>query len=125
MKLNLLKQVTDTLNRKGKSLRDIRQVQGEEVAITVDDFISLAAVTVYDEYMSWDDVDGDGHHLAEDLTIVGDSWWIDILEIDRDEFGCHHILQYHQMPEIVTNIKKVNMLSCDSSELCTLDDFVV
>ena len=124
MNANLLTSVVNLLKAHGKTLSDIKQVRGAHFAIDTDDFIRLAADCEYSEYVPHD-LDYDVAQLAEDLTIIGDGWWICMTEYNHDEFGCETILDYYEMPELLTEFKKVHKLSRSSEYSTLLRDFVV
>ena len=124
MNANLLTNVVKLLKENGKTLSDIKQVRGLSFAIDIDDFIRLAADCEYSEYVPHDSWNG-VVQLAADLTIIGDGWWICMTEYNRDEFGCETILDYFEMPELLTEFKQVHKLSRSSKYTPLLRDFVV
>ena len=124
MNANLLTSVVELLKENGKTLSDIKQVRGAHFAINIDDFIQLAADCEYSEYVPHDP-QSDIVQLVADLTIIGDGWWICMTEYNRDEFGCETILDYFEMPERLTEFKKVHKLSSSSKHISLLRDFAV
>lgn len=79
MSTNLLDETVEFLEKYGKTLDDVLYIQGDDFEITRKNFETVARDT---EYYS-----GFGaQHVATDLVLVGDGWWIERAEYDGSEW---------------------------------------
>lgn len=76
--MNLLKETKRDLMENGKTISDIRWVGTNEVQIPVDVFLALANKEYDNGYGS--------QHVASDLVVVGDDWWMERREYDGSEW---------------------------------------
>lgn len=98
---NLFEETVAVLNKNGKSINDIIAVQGDDFAISVDNFVEVAKNTNY--------YSGYGHQeVACDLAIIGNGWWLERREYDGAEWW-----KFCSTPVVKTNIETVKTLSGD------------
>jgi hypothetical protein len=99
---NLYEETMGILAVNGKTLDDIVAVQGEDFAISIDEFIELSKQLDYDS--------GYGSaHVATDLVIVGDGWWLERREYDGSEWW-----EFRAAPQPKPEIKSVRTLGDDA-----------
>lgn len=110
---NLYDETVSMLEAFGKSIEDVVAVQGEEFAISLDDFIDLAKKLDYDS--------GYGSaHVATDLIIVGDGWWLERREYDGSEWW-----EFRAAPQPKTEIKSVRTLGDDADYWPKLSEYKI
>ena len=97
---NLFKETENILNRNGKTFDDVVSIQGNDFAITVDNFIKVAKETNYDSGYG-------SQEVATDIKIIGDGWWLERAEYDGSEWW-----EFKKLPKIITETKSVNRLAC-------------
>lgn len=101
--MNLLEETNLILKEHGKTLDDITFVQGAEFGIPIDVFIKLADTEYYAGYGAI--------HVAEDLIVGGNDWWIERHEYDGSEWWEYKT--YPRMQSIIS--KEINALTVDQS----------
>ena len=109
---NLYIETMEKLRVYGKSYKDIVAIQGYDFSIDVNDFFALAKNINYDEGYG-------AAHIAADLTIVGEDWWM-----ERDEYDGAENWKFRQKPKLRTNARKVSSLGGDEDQWPLLKDFV-
>ena len=109
---NLYEETVGTLERYGKSIEDVVAVQGDEFAISLDDFIELAKKLDYDSGYG-------AAHVAMDLVIIGDGWWLERREYDGSEWW-----EFCKAPEPIQEMRSVTALGGKTEMWPRLDTFV-
>lgn len=79
MSTNLLDETVEILEKYGKTLDDVLYIQGDDFEITRKNFETVARDTNYDSGFG-------AQHVATDLVLVGDGWWIERCEYDGSEW---------------------------------------
>lgn len=79
MSTNLLDETLEFLEKYGKTLDDVLFIQGDDFEITRKNFETVARDTNYDSGFG-------AQHVATDLVLVGDGWWIERCEYDGSEW---------------------------------------
>lgn len=96
---NLYDETINMLKINGKSLEDIKSVQCDDFAITLENFIEVAKNTDYDGGYG-------AQEVAIDLKIIGEDWWMERREYDGAEWW-----EFRKAPEINKEIKQVKKLA--------------
>lgn len=76
---NLWEETIEFLKKKDKTFEDVLFIQGEDFKVTKENFEIVAKKTDYDS-------DFGAQHVATDLVLVGDGWWIERCEYDGSEW---------------------------------------
>lgn len=76
---NLWTETEEFLEKYGKTLDDVLYIQGEDFKVTKENFEIVAKKTDYDSGFG-------AQHVATDLVLVGDGWWIERCEYDGSEW---------------------------------------
>lgn len=80
MSTNLLDETKEFLGKYSKTLDDVLFIQGDDFGITrKKNFETVAKDTEYDSGYG-------AQHVATDLVLVGDGWWIERFEYDGSEW---------------------------------------
>lgn len=79
MSTNLLDETVEFLEKYNKTLDDVLYIQGEDFKVTKENFEIVAKKTNYDAGFG-------AQHVATDLVLVGDDWWIERAEYDGSEW---------------------------------------
>ena len=109
---NLYIETMEKLRVYNKSYKDIVAIQGYDFAIDVDDFFALAKNINYD--------DGYGTaHIATDLVILGEDWWM-----EREEYDGSENWKFRQKPKLRTTTRKVSSLGGNEEMWPLLKEFV-
>ena len=109
---NLYIETMEKLRLYGKSVNDIVAIQGYEFAIDINEFLALAKNTNYDD--SFGVV-----HIATDLVIIGEDWWMERVEYDGAENWA-----FRQRPKIRTEVRSVSSLGGDVHSWPLMREFV-
>lgn len=107
---NLFEETMKVLNNNGKTMDDVISIQGDDFAITVENFIEIAKQTNYDSGYG-------SQEIARDLKIIGEDWWLERMEYDGSEWW-----EFKKIPQITKNIKEVYNLHSDSCGWMTLKE---
>ena len=83
---NLWKETLEDLAYYGKTVSDIRFIEGNGYEIKLENFMEIASKYNYDDGYGWQEV-------PIDLKIVGDNWWLERHEYDGSEWW-----EYKQRP---------------------------
>ena len=110
---NLYEETIKQLTANGKTLDDIAAVQGEDFAISIDEFIELSKQLDYDSGFG-------AAHVATDLVIIGDDWWMERGEYDGSEWW-----EFRRAPKPIQEIRSVTALGGRSEMWPRLDTFLV
>ena len=76
---NLWEETVDFLEKYDKTLDDVLYIQGDDFEITKKNFETVARDTTYDSGYG-------AQHVAKDLVLVGEDWWIERYEYDGAEW---------------------------------------
>ena len=76
---NLWEETIEFLKKNGKTFEDVLFIQGGDFKITKENFEIVAKKTNYDAGFG-------AQHVATDLVLVGDDWWIERCEYDGSEW---------------------------------------
>ena len=76
---NLWEETIELLKEKDKTFDDVLYIQGDDFKVTKENFESVAKKTDYDSGFG-------AQHVATDLVLVGDDWWIERAEYDGSEW---------------------------------------
>ena len=76
---NLWTETVEFLEKYGKTLDDVLYIQGDDFEITKKNFETVAKKTNYDGGYG-------AQHVATDLVLVGEDWWIERFEYDGAEW---------------------------------------
>lgn len=76
---NLWEETIEFLKENGKTFEDVLFIQGEDFKVTKENFEIVAKKTNYDSGFG-------AQHVATDLVLVGDGWWIERAEYDGSEW---------------------------------------
>lgn len=76
---NLWEETIKFLEENGKTFEDVLFIQGEDFKVTKENFEIVAKKTNYDAGFG-------AQHVATDLVLVGDGWWIERAEYDGSEW---------------------------------------
>ena len=76
---NLWEETIEFLKEKDKTFEDVLFIQGDDFKVTKENFESVAKKTDYDSGFG-------AQHVATDLVLVGDDWWIERAEYDGSEW---------------------------------------
>lgn len=96
---NLWEETIEFLKENGKTFEDVLFIQGEDFKVTKENFESVAKKTDYD--------DGFGaQHVATDLVLVGDNWWIERAEYDGSEWW-----EYKSIPTEIDKVEHIYHLA--------------
>lgn len=76
---NLWEETIEFLKENGKTFDDVLYIQGNDFKVTKETFESVAKKTNYDAGFG-------AQHVATDLVLVGDGWWIERCEYDGSEW---------------------------------------
>lgn len=76
---NLWEETIEFLKEKDKTFEDVLFIQGDDFKVTKENFESVAKKTDYDSGFG-------AQHVATDLVLVGDDWWIERAECDGSEW---------------------------------------
>ena len=98
---NLLDETIAVLEKNGKTISDIVAIQGNDFAISINNFIEIASCTNYDSGYG-------SQEIACDLKIIGNNWWLERREYDGAEWW-----EFCQFPSLKIDIKEIHTLSGD------------
>ena len=76
---NLWEETIEFLKENDKAFEDVLYIQGKDFKVTKENFEIVAKKTNYDS-------DFGAQHVATDLVLVGDGWWIERAEYDGSEW---------------------------------------
>lgn len=76
---NLWEETIEFLKENNKTFEDVLFIQGEDFKVTKENFEIVAKKTDYDSGFG-------AQHVATDLVLVGDDWWIERAEYDGSEW---------------------------------------
>ena len=76
---NLWEETIEFLKENSKTFEDVLYIQGEDFKVTKENFEIVAKKTDYDSGFG-------AQHVATDLVLVGDDWWIERCEYDGSEW---------------------------------------
>ena len=76
---NLWEETIEFLKENGKTFEDVLFIQGEDFKVTKENFEIVAKKTDYDSGFG-------AQHVATDLVLVGDGWWIERCGYDGSEW---------------------------------------
>lgn len=76
---NLWEETIEFLKENDKTFEDVLYIQGEDFKVTKENFEIVAKKTDYDSGFG-------AQHVATDLVLVGDGWWIERAEYDGSEW---------------------------------------
>lgn len=76
---NLWEETIEFLKENDKTFEDVLFIQGEDFKVTKENFEIVAKKTNYDAGFG-------AQHVATDLVLVGDGWWIERAEYDGSEW---------------------------------------
>lgn len=76
---NLWEETIEFLKENDKTFEDVLFIQGDDFNVTKENFESVAKKTDYDSGFG-------AQHVATDLMLVGDDWWIERAEYDGSEW---------------------------------------
>lgn len=95
---NLWEETLKELYNYGRTFNDVLFIQGDDFEISKDNFEEVAKKTNYD--------DGYGaQHVAKDLVLVGEGWWIERYEYDGAEWWT-----FKSIPEKKKYMKSITKL---------------
>ena len=94
---NLLQETLDKLKHYNKTPEDVRWVGNDRVYTTWENFKKIAGVEYYNGFGS--------AHVATDLKIVGEDWWLTRGKYDGKEWWVFETLQTR--PPIKAELKSV------------------
>lgn len=77
--INLWEETIKFLEENGKTFEDVLFIQGEDFKVIKENFEIVAKKTNYDAGFG-------AQHVATDLVLVGDGWWIERAEYDGSEW---------------------------------------
>jgi hypothetical protein len=98
---NLFDETLNALNYNGKNLEDIISIQGDDLSISLGNFIEIAQSTNYDSGYG-------SQYVAKDLKIIGDGWWLERREYDGSEWW-----EFCTAPKLITEKRNVKYLACN------------
>ena len=110
---NLYIETMEKLRVYNKTVNDIVAIQGYDFAIDVNEFLALAKDTNYDDSFGVP-------HIATDLVIIGEDWWMERVEYDGAENWA-----FRRRPKIRTEVREVSSLGGDSHSWPLMKEFVV
>lgn len=110
---NLYIETMEKLRRHGKTCKDIVAIQGYEFAIDINEFFAIAKNTNYDD-------DFGEAHIAADLVIIGEDWWMERVEYDGAENWA-----FRQRPKIRTEVREISSLGGDDRKWPIMREFIV
>lgn len=96
---NLWEETLRELGTYGKTFKDVKYIQGSDFGITKENFEQVAKKSDYDSGFGCAEV-------AEDLVIVGDSWWLERHEYDGSEWW-----EYKEKPKQINEVREVCYLT--------------
>lgn len=96
---NLWEETLRELATYGKRFKDVKYIQGSDFGITKENFEQVAKKSDY--YSGFG-----GAEVAEDLVIVGDSWWLERHEYDGSEWW-----EYKEKPKQINEVREVGYLA--------------
>lgn len=96
---NLWEETLRELGTYGKTFKDVKYIQGSDFGITKENFEQVAKKSDYDSGFG-------GAEVAEDLVIVGDSWWLERHEYDGSEWW-----EYKEKPKQINEVREVGYLA--------------
>ena len=76
---NLWEETIEFLKENDKTFEDVLFIQGEDFKVTKENFETVAKKTDYDSGYG-------AQHVATDLVLVGEDWWIERYEYDGAEW---------------------------------------
>lgn len=76
---NLWEETIEFLKENSKTFEDVLYIQGGDFKVTKENFEIVAKKTDYDDSFG-------AQHVATDLVLVGDGWWIERCEYDGSEW---------------------------------------
>ena len=76
---NLWEETIKFLEENGKTFEDVLFIQGKDFKVTKENFENVAKKANYDSGFG-------AQHVATDLVLVGDGWWIERYEYDGSEW---------------------------------------
>lgn len=76
---NLWEETIEFLKENDKTFEDVLFIQGEDFKVTKENFEIVAKKTNYNAGFG-------AQHVATDLVLVGDGWWIERSEYDGSEW---------------------------------------
>lgn len=95
---NLWEETMKVLVAHGKTFKDVKYIQGSDFGITKENFEQVAKKSDYDSGFGAPEV-------AEDLVVVGDSWWLERHEYDGSEWW-----EYKEKPQKINKVRGVSYL---------------
>lgn len=95
---NLWEETMKILAAHGKTFKDVLYIQGSDFRITKKNFEKVAKKSNYDSGYG-------AAEVAEDLVIVGDSWWLERHEYDGNEWW-----EFNEKPRKINKVRGVNYL---------------
>lgn len=96
---NLYDETLKVLKEHGKKITDIVAVQGDDFGVSVEQFINIAKDTNYDDGYG-------GQEVANDLLVIGESWWLERAEYDGAEWW-----EFKELPKIKRKIRSIRWLN--------------
>ena len=96
---NLWEETLRELGTYGKTFKDVKYIQGSDFGITKENFEQVAKKSNYESGFGAPEV-------AEDLVIVGDSWWLERHEYDGSEWW-----EYKEKPKQINEVREVGYLA--------------
>ena len=76
---NLWEETIEFLKENDKTFEDVLFIQGEDFKVAKENFEIVAKKTNYNDSFG-------AQHVATDLVLVGDGWWIERFEYDGSEW---------------------------------------
>lgn len=76
---NLWEETIEFLKENDKTFEDVLYIQGDDFRVTKENFETVAKDTNYDSGYG-------AQHIAKDLVLVGEDWWIERYEYDGAEW---------------------------------------
>lgn len=95
---NLWEETIEFLEENGKTFEDVLFIQGKDFKVTKENFEIVAKKTDYDSGFG-------AQHVATDLVLVGDGWWIERCEYDGSEW-----FEFKTIPEKKEETKNITKL---------------
>lgn len=92
---NLWTETVDFLEKYDKTLDDVLYIQGDDFEITKKNFETVAKDTEYDSGYG-------AQHVAKDLVLVGEDWWIERYEYDGSEWW-----EYKSIPTEIDKVEHI------------------
>ena len=96
---NLWEETIEFLKENDKTFEDVLFIQGEDFKVTKENFEIVAKKTNYDAGFG-------AQHVATDLVLVGDDWWIERAEYDGSEWW-----EYKSIPTEIDKVEHISYLA--------------